>query len=181
MPRKKLEAPLDEPPLSMGPLPLFSRTGIGYDSHSFVPGHQMVLAGVTIPSTVMLVGHSDADAIVHAVIDALLGAAAAGDIGEMFPDTAEENRDRESLGMLKLAIERVHSFGYAVFQVDVTIVAETPALGPHRRAMRETLADALGVPTAHVSIKAKTNEGMGWIGRGEGLACIAVATVVPLP
>jgi 2-C-methyl-D-erythritol 2,4-cyclodiphosphate synthase len=181
MPRKRYSATPEGPPLSMGPLPLFSRTGIGYDSHSFAPGHEMVLGGVTIPSTVMLVGHSDGDAVVHAIIDALLGAAAAGDVGEMFPDTSEENRDRESLGMLKLALDRVHSYGYAVFQVDVTVIAETPALAPHRRAIRETLADVLGIPTAHVSVKAKTNEGMGWIGRGEGLACIAVATVVPLP
>lgn len=181
MPPSRRDRTPDTPPLSMGPLPLFARTGIGYDSHSFVPGHQMVLGGVTIPSTVMLVGHSDADAVVHAIIDALLGAAAAGDVGELFPDTEEENRDRESLEMLKLAIDRVHAYGYAVFQIDVTVIAETPALAPHRRAMRETLADALGVPTSHVSIKAKTNEGMGWIGRGEGLACMAVATVVPLP
>ncbi|CAN5120137.1 2-C-methyl-D-erythritol 2,4-cyclodiphosphate synthase [soil metagenome] len=181
MPREKIEATPDTPPLSMGPLPLFARTGIGYDSHSFAPGHEMVLGGVTIPATVMLVGHSDGDAVVHAIIDALLGAAAAGDIGEMFPDSDEENRGRESLGMLKLAIDRVHAYGYAVFQLDVTVIAETPALAPHRRAIRETLSDALGVPIGHVSIKAKTNERMGWIGRGEGLACIAVATVVPLP
>lgn len=181
MPRKKLEVTPDTPPLSMGPLPLFARTGIGYDSHSFAPGHEMILGGVTIPSTVMLIGHSDGDAVVHAIIDALLGAAAAGDIGEMFPDTEKENRDRDSVGMLKLALDRVHNYGYAVFQLDVTVIAETPALAPYRRAMRETLADALGVPTGHVSVKAKTNEGMGWIGRGEGLACIAVATVVPLP
>ncbi len=168
-----------EPPLSLGPLPLFARTGVGYDSHRFAPGHQLVLGGVTIPSTVMLVGHSDADAIVHAVVDAILGAAAAGDIGEMFPDTESENRGRSSLQFLAAAVDRVHEFGYNVVQVDVTVVTETPALAPYRASIQSTLAEVLHVPPTHVSVKGKTNEGMGWIGRGEGLACIAVATVIP--
>jgi 2-C-methyl-D-erythritol 2,4-cyclodiphosphate synthase len=179
MPREREGAEPREPPNSLGPLPLFARTGIGYDSHRFAPGQQIILGGVTIPSTVMLVGHSDADAIVHALTDALLGAAAAGDIGEMFPDTDARNRNRNSLDMLGLAVKRVHSYGFAVYQVDVTVVAETPVLSPHRTAIRNTLAETLGVPPGHVSVKGKTNEGLGWIGRGEGLACIAVATVVP--
>lgn len=179
MPRKQGDAEPIEPTESLGPLPLFARTGIGYDSHRFAPGHQIVLGGVTIPSTVMLVGHSDADAVSHAVTDAVLGAAAAGDIGELFPDTDEDNRGGSSLRMLAAAVERVRSFGFAVFQVDITVIAETPAILPHRAAIRNTLAECLGVPAGHVSIKGKTNEGMGWIGRGEGLACIAVATVIP--
>jgi 2-C-methyl-D-erythritol 2,4-cyclodiphosphate synthase len=161
------------------PLPLFARTGIGYDSHRFAPGKGIRLGGVTIPASVTLIGHSDGDAVAHAITDAVLGAAAAGDIGEMFPDTDESHRGRDSLGMLSAAVERVHRGGYTVQQVDVTVIAETPALGPHRAAMQSALAGALGIPTRHVSIKGKTNEGMGWIGRGEGLACIAVATVVP--
>jgi 2-C-methyl-D-erythritol 2,4-cyclodiphosphate synthase len=179
MPRSAEDPGTPDPPEYLGPLPLFARTGIGYDSHRFAPGQQIILGGVTIPSTVMLVGHSDADAIVHALTDALLGAAAAGDIGEMFPDTDERNRHRNSLDMLGLAVKRVHSYGFAVYQVDVTVIAETPVLAPHRASIRNTLADALGVPLGHVSVKGKTNEGMGWIGRGEGLACIAVATVIP--
>lgn len=171
----------EEPLHSLGPLPLFARTGVGYDSHRFAPGTQLVLGGITIPSTVMLVGHSDGDAIAHAITDAVLGAAAAGDIGQMFPDTNEANRGRDSLEMLRAAVDRVHDRGYAVHQVDVTLVAETPSLAPHRAAICSTLAETLGLPVSNVSVKAKTNEGMGWIGRGEGLACIAVATVVPIP
>jgi 2-C-methyl-D-erythritol 2,4-cyclodiphosphate synthase len=181
MPRREPQAGHDETPFSLGPLPLFARTGIGYDSHRFAPGKQLKLGGVTIPASVMLIGHSDADVVAHAIIDALLGAAAAGDIGEMFPNTADENRDRDSIEMLRAAVGRVHEHGYAVFQIDATIVAESPSIAEHREAMRTTLAEAIGVPPSHVSIKGKTNEGMGWIGRGEGLACIAVANVVPLP
>ena len=164
----------------LGPLPLFARTGIGYDSHRFAPGKGIRLGGVTIPASVTLIGHSDGDAVAHAITDAVLGAAAAGDIGEMFPDTDESHRGRDSLGMLRTAVESVHRAGYTVHQVDVTVIAETPSLAPHRAAMQSALARALGIPARHVSIKGKTNEGMGWIGRGEGLACIAVATVVPV-
>ena len=181
MPRNSAPREHDEAPFSLGPLPLFARTGIGYDSHRFAPGKHITLAGVAIPSSVMLVGHSDADVVAHAIIDAVLGAAAAGDIGELFPNTDEENRDRNSIEMLRETVDLVHDRGYAVFQVDVTIVAESPAIAEHREAMRTALAQALQVPPSHVSVKGKTNEGMGWIGRGEGLACIAVANVVPLP
>ena len=160
--------------------PLASRTGIGYDSHRFVPGGPLLLAGVPIPADVSLVGHSDADAVAHAVTDAVLGAAAAGDIGEMFADTDPANRGRDSLEMLAAAVARVAALGWAVGQVDVTVVAERPKLHPYRDAMRERLATVLGVPASHVGVKGKTNEGMGWVGRGEGLACLAVATLVPL-
>lgn len=161
--------------------PLFARTGIGYDSHRFVPGKSLVLAGITIPSSVSLIGHSDADAVTHALIDAVLGGAAAGDVGEMFPNTDEENEGRSSIEMLQQAIERVRERGFIVHQADITVIGETPSIAPHRDKMRAKLAAAMGISSEAVSIKGKTNEGMGWIGRGEGLACIAVASLVPVP
>jgi len=153
------------------------RVGIGYDSHRFVVGRPLTLGGIQIPSEVGLQGHSDADAICHAVTDAILGAAGLGDIGEMFPDTDPANKDRDSIGMLEAAVRRISSAGYRVNQVDVSVVAETPRLAPHRDKIRSRLASALGIDSASVSVKGKTNEGMGWIGRKEGLACIAVATL----
>lgn len=156
------------------------RVGIGYDSHRFAPGGPMILAGCRIPSDVVLVGHSDGDAVAHAVTDAVLGAAGAGDIGAMFADTDARNRGRDSLEMLRLAVERVGALGWAVHNVDVTVVAERPRIGPHRDAMRTSLAKTLAVDISRVSIKGKTNEGMGWVGRGEGLACMAVASLTPV-
>ena len=138
----------------------------------------MVLGGVHVASDVHLAGHSDGDAIAHAITDAILGAAAAGDIGEMFSDRDPANAGRDSIEMLRAAVARVHALGWTVAQVDVTVVAEQPKIGPHRETMRATLAAALGVQAADVGLKGKTNEGMGWVGRGEGLACMAVATVV---
>jgi len=137
----------------------------------------MVLGGVSIPSDEHLAGHSDGDAIAHAVTDALLGAGAAGDIGAMFPDTDLANQGRDSLGMLRAAVAHLLTLRLTPGQVDVTVIAERPRLGPHRAAMRAALAGALGLPVTAVSVKGKTNEGMGWIGAGEGLAVIAVATV----
>ncbi len=154
-----------------------TRTGIGYDSHRFAPGGPLRLGGVSIPADVSLVGHSDGDAVAHAITDAILGAAAAGDIGEMYPDRDPANRGRDSLGMLRDAVERVHRLGWRITHVDVTVLAEVPRLGPHRDAMRDALAAALGVDRGAVSVKGKTNEGMGWIGQREGLACVAVATL----
>ena len=156
-----------------------SESGIGYDSHRFAPGGPMTLGGCKIPSDVVLVGHSDGDAIAHALTDAILGAAGAGDIGEMFADTDERNRGRDSIEMLRLAVSRVHALGWTVHNADVTVVAERPKLGPHRAAIRSALAAALGVDATAVSVKGKTNEGMGWIGRAEGLACMAVASLAP--
>ena len=153
------------------------RVGVGYDSHRFAPGRPLKLGGIVIPSDVGLAGHSDADAICHAVTDAILGAAGVGDIGEMFPDSDEANRNRDSIEMLAAAVKRVSAAGFRVNQVDVAVVAETPKLGPHRAKIRERLGAALGIDSASVSVKGKSNEGMGWIGRGEGLACIAVATL----
>ena len=153
------------------------RVGIGYDSHRFSRGRPLILGGVHIPSEIGLQGHSDADAVCHAITDAILGAAGMGDIGEMFPDTEAANKNRDSIGMLEAAVRRVSSSGYAVSQVDVSVVTEAPRIGPYREQMRSRLATALGIDSTGVSVKGKSNEGMGWIGRGEGLACIAVATL----
>ena len=153
------------------------RVGIGYDSHRFAPGRPLKLGGVVIPSDVGLLGHSDADAVCHAVTDAILGAAGIGDIGEMFPDTDPANKGRDSIEMLQAAVKRIATAGYSVNQVDVSVIAESPRLTPHREKIRARLASALGIESASVSVKGKTNEGMGWIGRKEGLACIAVATL----
>jgi 2-C-methyl-D-erythritol 2,4-cyclodiphosphate synthase len=154
------------------------RVGIGYDSHRFAAGHGVLLGGVLIPADVRLTGHSDADAVCHALTDALLGGAGIGDIGEMFPDTIAANAGRDSIEMLRLAVARIRDAGWMPAQADITVVAETPRLGPHRPAIREKLAMAIGVDVADIMVKGKTNERMGWIGRGEGLACIAVATLV---
>jgi len=137
----------------------------------------MILGGVRIPSEVSLAGHSDGDAIAHAVTDAVLGACAAGDIGEMFSDRDPANRGRDSIEMLSAAVERIEGRGFRVVNVDVTVIAEQPKIGPYREAIAHTLARALKILPESVSVKGKTNEGMGWIGRGEGLACMAVATV----
>lgn len=155
-----------------------SRVGIGYDSHRYAPGGPLILAGTRIPVEFSLTGHSDGDAVAHAVTDAVLGAAALGDIGEMFPDTDPDNRGANSMEMLRAAIGRVDAAGYAVVNADVVVVAETPKIGPYREAMCVSLADALRVSTKDVNVKGKTNERMGWIGRGEGLACVATVTIV---
>jgi 2-C-methyl-D-erythritol 2,4-cyclodiphosphate synthase len=154
------------------------RVGIGYDSHRFAAGRPLILGGVTIEWPMGLAGHSDADAVCHALTDAVLGAAGLGDIGEMFPDVDPANKDRDSVGMLEAAIRRVSSAGYSVRNVDVTVIAEAPRLAPQRERIRTRLAAALGIDSSAVSVKGKSNEGMGWIGRNEGLACIAVATLV---
>jgi 2-C-methyl-D-erythritol 2,4-cyclodiphosphate synthase len=154
------------------------RVGIGYDSHRFVEGHGVLLGGVLIPAAVRCTGHSDADAVCHALTDALLGGAGLGDIGEMFPDTAAENKNRDSLEMLRLAVDRIRAAGWVPAQADLTVIAETPKIGPHRPAIRERLAEAIGVAPGEVMVKGKTNERMGWVGRGEGIAVIAVATLV---
>lgn len=154
------------------------RTGIGYDSHRFAAGGPIILGGVRIASEVRLVGHSDGDAVAHAVTDAVLGAAAAGDIGEMFADTDEKNRGRDSIEMLRAAVDRVRRRGWTVGNVDVTVIAERPRIGPYREAMRAALAAALGIDPDAVSVKGKTNEHMGFVGREEGLACIAIAMLV---
>ena len=152
--------------------------GFGYDSHRFDAARPLILGGVTVPSEVGgLAGHSDADVLTHAVIDALLGAAALGDIGRHFPDTDPEYAGADSLALLARVRELLAGAGLAPGQIDATVIAEAPKLAPHVDAMREKLAAACGLPVERVSVKATTNEGMGAIGRGEGMAVQAVATV----
>jgi 2-C-methyl-D-erythritol 2,4-cyclodiphosphate synthase len=160
------------------------RIGVGYDSHRFAADRRMVLGGVDIEHDVGLAGHSDADAVAHAVTDALLGAAALGDIGTHFPPSEERWKDADSMALLGAALRLLEERNYQVVNVDATIVCEVPKLAPHAAAMRARLAATLGIAPAAVSVKAKTNEGMGWIGRGEGIAVVAVAlidSVEPLP
>ena len=154
------------------------RTGIGYDSHRFVKaGRKLILGGVEIPFEFGLAGHSDADAVAHAVTDALLGAVALGDIGTLFPPTDEAWRDADSIVLLERAYTLIVAAGYRVENVDVTVICEAPKIGPHAQAMRRRLAAALGIDDKQVSVKGKTNEGMGWIGRGEGLAVMATVLI----
>jgi 2-C-methyl-D-erythritol 2,4-cyclodiphosphate synthase len=150
------------------------RVGVGYDSHRFEAGRRLVLGGVDIPSDTGLAGHSDADAVSHAITDAILGAAGMGDIGSHFPPGDEQWRDADSLDLLSRAVDVVAGSNYQVVNVDVTVIAEHPRIGPHVPGMRERIAAAIGIGPQHVSVKGKTNEGMGWTGRGEGLAVIAV-------
>jgi 2-C-methyl-D-erythritol 2,4-cyclodiphosphate synthase len=152
-------------------------TGIGYDSHRLVKGRRLIIGGVEIPSEQGLQGHSDADVLTHAVIDALLGAAGLGDIGEHFPDTDERFRDADSIELLQTVVVRVTAQGLELVNVDATVVMERPKLGPHREAIRERLAGALGLSAARVNVKATTGEGIGFAGRGEGVAALAVVTL----
>jgi 2-C-methyl-D-erythritol 2,4-cyclodiphosphate synthase len=153
------------------------RTGIGYDSHRLVAGRPLILGGVELPSELGLEGHSDADALCHAVMDALLGAAGLGDIGEHFPDHDERYRGADSIELLKAAVAMVREAGFTPLNVDATIVLERPKLGDARRTMRERLADAIGVRPDEVNVKASTGEGIGFVGRGEGVAVLAIATL----
>ena len=151
------------------------RVGTGYDSHRFAPGGPMRLGGIDLPGDMHCAGHSDGDAICHALTDAVLGAAGLGDIGELYPDTDPAHAGRDSVEMLGAALALVRARGYRVVNVDATVIAERPKLGPHRPAIRARLAAVLGIEPDAVGVKGKTNEGMGWIGRGEGLAVIAIA------
>ena len=153
------------------------RVGVGYDSHRFADGSggKLILGGVEIPHPHGLVGHSDADAVAHALTDAILGAAGLGDIGTMFPPTNPRWKDADSLDLLKRAYLRVVEGGLTFVSADITVITEQPRLAPYVDGMREKLAAALVAGYSTVSVKAKTNEGMGWIGRGEGVAVIAVA------
>jgi 2-C-methyl-D-erythritol 2,4-cyclodiphosphate synthase len=155
-----------------------ARSGIGYDSHRLEEGRRLVLGGVEVPDAPLgLAGHSDADALTHAVIDALLGAAGLGDIGLHFPDTDERWRDADSLDLLGQVCVFLEEHDFSVTHVDATVVCEAPKLGPLRDDMRRSLASAMGVSARAVNVKFTTNEGMGWVGRGEGIAAMAVATV----
>jgi 2-C-methyl-D-erythritol 2,4-cyclodiphosphate synthase len=154
-----------------------TRVGIGYDSHRFLAGRPLVLGGVAVPHTHGLAGHSDADAIAHALTDAILGAAGAGNIGQLFPDTDPRWKDADSMEMLGTAHELVRDRGLTLAQADCAVITEAPRLAPHLLAMGAALAARLGVESGAISVKAKTTEGMGFIGRGEGLAVIAVAVL----
>jgi 2-C-methyl-D-erythritol 2,4-cyclodiphosphate synthase len=145
--------------------------GIGYDSHRFAAGRALILGGVEIEHERGLSGHSDADVLTHAVIDALLGAAGQGDIGTLFPDDDERWRDADSVDLLRTVVGTI---GGRIVNVDATLICQEPQLAPYRAEMERILAD---VTSARVNVKATTNEGMGWIGRGEGIACIAVASI----
>jgi len=153
------------------------RVGIGYDSHRFAPGRPFILGGQRIAFDQGLQAHSDGDAVAHAVTDAILGAAAAGDMGAMFPDSDPQWKDADSLMLLRLARERISQLGFRPVQADVTVICEKPHLGVYKEAMAAAIADELGIPADAVGMKAKTNEGMGFVGRGEGVAVFAVALV----
>jgi 2-C-methyl-D-erythritol 2,4-cyclodiphosphate synthase len=153
------------------------QTGIGYDCHPFIEGRRLVLGGVEIPHERGLAGHSDADVLAHAITDALLGACALGDIGQHFPDTDARYRDADSLALLRSAVKLLTERGYAVRHVDATVLVERPRIAPVRERMRDAVAAAIGISREQVSIKATRGEGMGFVGREEGAAALAVATV----
>jgi 2-C-methyl-D-erythritol 2,4-cyclodiphosphate synthase len=149
------------------------RTGLGIDSHRLVPGRRLVLGGVEIPYELGLAGHSDADVLAHAIADALLGAAGLGDIGQHFPDTDPRFAGADSMVLLAEVVARVRAAGCELVHVDATVMMERPKLAPHREAIRASLAAVVG----SVNVKATTGEGMGFVGRGEGVAALAMATV----
>jgi 2-C-methyl-D-erythritol 2,4-cyclodiphosphate synthase len=154
-----------------------TRVGIGYDVHRLVAGRPLVLGGVAIPAERGLLGHSDADVAIHAIVDALLGAAALGDIGQHFPPGDPAYQDIDSRRLLARARALLDRHGWRPVNVDCTIVAEAPKLAPHAAAMRAALGETLGLPPERVAVKATTNEGIGFIGRGEGIAALAVALI----
>lgn len=150
------------------------RIGQGYDVHRLVPGRRLVLGGEEIPHERGLEGHSDADVLLHALGDALLGAAGLGDLGGHFPPSDERWRGADSVDLLRRIVDLVHGAGWTVVNADLTLVAEAPRLSPHRERIRERIAGVLGVGVSAVGLKATTNEGLGAIGRGEGMAALAV-------
>jgi 2-C-methyl-D-erythritol 2,4-cyclodiphosphate synthase len=152
-------------------------TGIGYDSHRLIEGRPLILGGVLIPGELGLDGHSDADVLSHAVIDALLGAAGLGDIGEHFPDSDERYRNADSIELLRSVLPLLTAQGLELVNVDATVVMERPKLGPHKDTIRQRLAPALGLAPARVNVKATTGEGIGFVGRGEGVAALAVVSL----
>ena len=151
------------------------RSGLGVDSHRFEPGRPLILGGVDIPHEEGLAGHSDADVLTHAIVDALLGAAGLGDIGQHFPDTDERFKDADSLELLRTVVVFLEDNGFRIVHVDATVMMERPKLAPHRDEIRARLEEVLGCT---VNVKATTGEGMGFVGRGEGVAALAVATLV---
>ena len=157
------------------------RIGQGYDVHALVPGRKLVIGGVEIPYDRGLAGHSDADVLLHAVCDALLGAAALGDIGSHFPDTDPRYRGADSRRLLQAVGRLIVEHGWRIANIDSTIIAEAPRMAPHVGEMRARIAEDLGIAPAAVSVKAKTNERLGFVGRGEGIAAHAVALLIAAP
>jgi 2-C-methyl-D-erythritol 2,4-cyclodiphosphate synthase len=153
------------------------RVGHGYDVHALVPGRRLILGGVDIPHSQGLLGHSDADALLHAITDAILGAAGLGDIGTLFPDTDAAFKDADSKELLRQAVARVAAAGWHVVNVDSTVVAQRPKIAPHVAAMRQNIAQCVGVEAGSVNVKGKTTEHLGFVGRGEGVAAYAVVLV----
>ena len=153
------------------------RSGIGFDVHRLVEGRQLVLGGVTIEHPRGLAGHSDGDALLHAIADGLLGAAAQGDIGQLFPPDDPQYDGADSIELLRVVVGRIDTAGYRIVNVDATVIAEAPRMQPHIAAMRDRIAAALGVDGDRVSVKATTFEGLGVLGREEGIAALAVATL----
>jgi len=151
------------------------RIGLGYDVHALVPGRRLKLGGVEIESTHGLLGHSDADVLLHAITDAILGAAGLGDIGRLFPDTDAKHRGADSLELLRIAAAQVRAAGWTVVNVDAVVIAQRPKIAPHVAAMRARIAPVLGVAESAIGIKGKTTEHLGFSGRGEGIAAQAVA------
>jgi 2-C-methyl-D-erythritol 2,4-cyclodiphosphate synthase len=157
------------------------RIGEGWDVHALVPGRPLIIGGVTIPHSLGLLGHSDADVLLHAITDALLGAAALGDIGRHFPDTDRRFKGSDSLVLLTEVVRRVREAGFEIGNVDSTVIAQAPKLGPHIPGMCERIAQALGVPVACVNVKAKTAEKLGPVGQGLSIEARAVVLLVPRP
>ena len=151
------------------------RIGHGYDVHRLVEGRDLILGGVSIPWKLGLLGHSDADVLAHAIMDAILGAAAMGDIGMLFPDNDPTYKGADSLALLTEVMRRVREAGYEVVNIDATVLAQAPKLSPHKQQMRQNLADAAGLDVTQVSVKATTEEGLGWTGSSEGMAVHAIA------
>lgn len=164
--------------MSAAPTPIPIRIGEGWDIHRLVTGRPLVLGGITVPHTHGLLGHSDADALLHAITDALLGAAALGDIGRHFPDTDERFKGADSGVLLAEAVRRVREAGFEVGNIDSTVVAQAPRLAPHIPAMVERIAALLGLAVSQVNVKAKTAEKMGPVGQGEAIEARAVALLV---
>ncbi len=151
------------------------RVGQGFDVHALVPGRRLIIGGVEIPHTTGLLGHSDADVLLHAITDAVLGAAGLGDIGRLFPDTDAAHKDADSRKLLAVAVDKVRAAGWRVVNVDCTVIAQRPKIGPHVPAMQQAIAAVLGIAPDDVNVKGKTTEWLGFTGRGEGIAAQAVA------
>lgn len=154
------------------------RVGMGYDVHRLVEGRKLILGGVEIPYDKGLLGHSDADVLLHAIKDALLGAAALGDIGKHFPDTDEKYKDVDSLKLLEVVVAMLEDKGYRINNVDATIIAEKPKMAPYIEQMRENIAEAMKVAVEDVNVKATTTEGLGFTGKGKGIAAEAIVSIV---